>query len=111
VLPAPYLLAHLCRYNISCYSSLLQQVDATADAELLFQQRAMSPAAMQAALGPYGALWLHPDDLQQLSQSQQGPQGVSVGGSVASGPDLGRPATMTGMQGGPRTSNLGLGAR
>lgn len=72
-----------CRYNISCYSSLLQQVDATADAELVFQQQAASAAAAQAARGLYGAVWLHPDDLQHLQQMQS--QGPSVGGSVASG--------------------------
>jgi hypothetical protein len=71
-----------CRYNISCYSSLLQQVDATADAELVFQQKAADPAAAQAALGPYGAVWLHPDDLQHLQQLQG--HGLSVGGSNAS---------------------------
>lgn len=73
---------HACRYNISCYSSLLQQVDATADAELVFQQKAADPAAAQAALGPYGAVWQHPDDLQHLQQLQG--QGASVSGSNAS---------------------------
>lgn len=86
---------HACRYNISCYSSLLQQVDATADAELVFQQKAADPAAAQAALGPYGAVWQHPDDLQPLQQLQG--QGASVSGSNAS-------------RYGVRASVVGLGA-
>jgi hypothetical protein len=84
-----------CRYNISCYSSLLQQVDATADAELVFQQQATNSAAAQAALGPYGAVWMHPDDLQHLQQLQG--QGTFAGGSGA-------------VAQGARTSVVGSGA-
>lgn len=73
----------------------MQQVDATADAELVFQQQAASAAMAQAAQGLYGAVWLHPDDLQHLQQMQS--QGPSVGGSVASGH-------------GARASVLGVGA-
>lgn len=74
-----------CRYNISCYSSLLQQVDATADAELVFQQQATNSAAAQAALGPYGAVWLHPDDLQHLQQLQGQVTAAGGSGAVAQG--------------------------
>lgn len=59
----------LCRYNSSCYSSLLQQVDATADIELLFQQTAASPAAAQQQAGRYGVVWMHPDDSSRLSRA------------------------------------------
>lgn len=92
-----------CRYNISCYSSLLQQVDATADAGVAFQQQ----ASAQAALAPYAALWLHPDDLQHLRhlQSQQGAPGA---GSSFSGMEHPR-STGAGV-GGARASVLGFGA-
>jgi hypothetical protein len=91
-----------CRYNISCYSSLLQQVDATADAGVAFQQQ----ASAQAALAPYAALWLHPDDLQHLRhlQSQQGAPGA---GSSFSGMEHLR-STGAGV-GGARASVLGFG--
>lgn len=61
----------LCRYNTSCYSSLLQQVDATADAEVVFQQHFGSAAVNAQYKAPYAALWLHPDDLLRLQQQQQ----------------------------------------
>lgn len=96
-----------CSYNISCYSSLLQQADATADAELVFQQRSTSKAVAQTLVAPYGALWLHPDDLQHLQQLQS-QQAASVGGSMASGVETGRPSFAAGMQG-ARASVLGLG--
>jgi len=98
-----------CRYNISCYSSLLQQVDATADADLVFQQRAASAAAAQSSLAPYGALWLHPDDLQHLQQPQ-GQQGSSVGGQgFGLAADAGRP-TASGVPG-ARASTMAAGSR
>lgn len=96
-----------CSYNISCYSSLLQQADATADAELVFQQRATSKAVAQTLVAPYGALWLHPDDLQHLQQLQS-QQAASVGGSMASGLEPGRPSFAAAMQG-ARASVIGLG--
>jgi hypothetical protein len=97
-----------CSYNISCYSSLLQQADATADAELVVQQRVTSRAVAQTLVAPYGALWLHPDDLQHLQQLQS-QQAASVGGgSMASGLEAGRPSFAAGMQG-ARASVLALG--
>jgi hypothetical protein len=62
-----------CRYNSSCYSSLLQQVDATADAEVFFVQRSLAPAAVQQQAGHYAAVWLHPDDAAQLDPEQYAP--------------------------------------
>jgi hypothetical protein len=76
-------------YNTSCYSSLLQQVDATADAEAVFQQRFSSAAAHAAAhaqhQAPYAALWLHPDDLQRLQEQQQSEQQAHHGAKGSSG--------------------------
>jgi hypothetical protein len=63
----------VCSYNTSCYSSLLQQVDATADAEVFFVQRAMIPAAAQQQAGHYAAVWMHPDDAAQLDPAQYTP--------------------------------------
>lgn len=62
-----------CRYNSSCYSSLLQQVDATADAEVFFVQRALTAAAAQQQAGHFAAVWLHPDDAAQLDTAQYAP--------------------------------------
>lgn len=63
----------LYRYNSSCYSSLLQQVDATADAEVFFVQRATTPAAVQQQLAHYAAVWMHPDDVALLEPAQYAP--------------------------------------
>ncbi|WIA12622.1 hypothetical protein OEZ85_006279 [Tetradesmus obliquus] len=60
-------------YNSSCYSSLLQQVDATADAEVFFVQRALTAAAAQQQAGHFAAVWLHPDDAAQLDTAQYAP--------------------------------------
>eukprot|EP00775_Hariotina_reticulata_P006353 gene6353-6586_t len=58
-------------YNSSCYSSLLQQVDATANMELMFIQCAATPTAAQQQLAQYAAIWMHPDDVQQLMAAGQ----------------------------------------
>lgn len=60
-------------YCSSCFGSLLQQVDATADLALSFEQPGAAGTAAAAALcAPYGAAWLHPDDAAQLQLSQPG---------------------------------------
>lgn len=102
------------RYNISCYSSLLQQVDATADAEIAFQQHTPSTTAGQAQVGPYAAVWLHPDDLQHLQQLQQPSSSSATGSGSASGVEAAAArqsfaAGALGGGGGSRPSTVGAG--
>jgi len=69
----------VCRYNSSCYSSLLQQVDATANMELMFVQCAATPTAAQQQCAQYAAIWMHPDDVQQLMAAGQLLPGAAAG--------------------------------
>jgi hypothetical protein len=106
------------RYETSCYSSLVRQLHATADAEVFFQQhRDAAPAASSsspspgatpvpaaasaaATAGPYSALWLHPEDVEQLlMEGSRRVAAVAAAAAAAGAGAASAPATPHGARG------------